>query len=47
MSEKEYKLADISAMLSGFRLFSIDRHGLQGADEESAQFVSLDKLKRR
>jgi len=41
------KLSDISAMLSGFRLFSIDRDRLQGVEEESVQLVSLDKLKRR
>lgn len=41
------KTADISAMLSGFRLFSIDRDGFQGADEENVQLVSVDKLKRR
>jgi hypothetical protein len=34
-------------MLSGFRLFSIDRDRLQGVEEESVQLVSLDKLKRR
>jgi len=41
------KTADISAMLSGFRLFSIDRDRLQGVEEECVQLVSLDKLKRR
>jgi len=40
------KMADISAMLSGFRLFLIDRDRHQGADEARVQFVSLDKLKR-
>jgi len=41
------KTADISAMLSGIRLFVIDRDRLQGGNEERVQFVSLDKLKRR
>lgn len=41
------KSADCSAMLSGFRLFSIDRGRPEGPDGEPVQFVSLDKLKRR
>ena len=41
------KLADSSAMLSGFRLFSIDRERLDGLDKEGVQLVSVDKLKRR
>jgi len=41
------KTADSSAMLSGFRLFSIDSDRLEGLDKERVQFVSLDKLKRR
>ena len=40
-------MADISAMLSGFRLFSIDRGLREGDNEEPVRFVSLDDLKRR
>ena len=41
------KSADCSAMLSGFRLFTVDRGRPEGSDGEPVQFVSLDKLKRR
>jgi Ni/Fe-hydrogenase 1 B-type cytochrome subunit len=40
-------MADISAMLNGFRLFSIDRAPLEGENEEPVRFVSLDDFKRR
>lgn len=38
---------DISAMLNGLRLFSIDRDHLRGSEEGHVQFVSLDEVKRR
>ena len=38
------KAADSSAMLSGFRLFTIDS---QQSESDSVQYVSLDTLKRR
>jgi Ni/Fe-hydrogenase 1 B-type cytochrome subunit len=40
------KTADCSAMLSGFRLFSIDRSRPAGGGKERVHFVSLDKPKR-
>ncbi len=38
---------DISAMLNGLRLFSIDQDKSKGVEEQPVQFVTLDEIKRR
>jgi Ni/Fe-hydrogenase 1 B-type cytochrome subunit len=41
------KTADVSAMLNGYRLFSIDRSQLPGGDEQPLKFVPRDRNGKR